>query len=212
MAQIEQKIAEYLNKNPHIRLSYAQGLINRRALARKIIDEDKSLSKRQFQAAVAALRRADLQGERTGGELPQFSSILIKDGITIANLSKSRDALSQIEKILPKISYEKNQTFKIVMGSESIKLFLDSKNQGLIDVYIQKKDIIYARKNMAEISLAYPQEASSHKGILSYLTTSLALHEIAVEEFLTCSPELLLYVDSQYSLKAYELLKSMQKK
>jgi len=229
MAQLDKIVDEYMSKNPQVRLSYQDGLINRRALARRIIEEEKSLSKLQFEALIAVLRRyesksdtksslacksgsKDKSSNKSNSKILSDFSILIKDGITIANLAKSRDALSQIEKILPKISYEKNQTFKIVMGSESIKLFLDSKNRGLIDIYIQKKDILYLKDNLAEISLTYSESASSEKGILSYLSTTLSMQEITVEEFLTCSPELLLYVNGSDSLKAYKILKEMQQK
>lgn len=213
MAQIEQIIGEYLNKNPQIRLSYAQGLINRRALARKIIDDEKSLSKSQFEATIAALRRIQNQKQGTSSQkiLSDFS-ILIKDGIAIANLSKSKDTIRQIQSFMPQISYEKNQTLKMVVGSESIKVFIDSKNSHLIEKFVCKSDILYMKKSITEISLSYPSQAREQKGIISYVSTCLFLHGIAIEEFLTCSPELLLYVNEKDSLKAYEILKNMQKK
>ena len=63
MAQLDKIVDEYMSKNPQVRLSYQDGLINRRALARRIIEEEKSLSKLQFEALIAVLRRYESKSD-----------------------------------------------------------------------------------------------------------------------------------------------------
>lgn len=212
MSQIERIVYEYMMANPAILEAYEQDLINRRALARKIIEQESTLKKNQFDAVVAMLRRLDIKKDTTNSKISlKGVRVLIKDNVAILNLQKSKELIKSLERVLAKISYEKNETFKMVIGNSSIKVFVDEKNLALLDPVTTKKDIIYSHKNISEISLQFPKKTSESKGVLSYLTTSLAINDVVVEEFLSCSPELLIYVRDDFSLKAYEMIKKMQK-
>ncbi len=226
MTQIEQIIEDYLNKNAHIRFACSDGLVNRRALARKIIEDQKTLSKSQFDAVLASLRRLNLEknNSRSSYLINQRNSsnsisstkmlsdftISIRDSIVIANLSRSSQTLKQIQQIFSHIPYEKNQIFKFVAGSDSAKLFLDFQNCDLVEKYIAKNEILYMKKDISEISLSYSDKIASQKGIISYISSSLFTNDIVVEEILTCSPQLLLYVTQTDSPKVYELLRRIQ--
>ena len=65
--------------------------------------------------------------------------------------------------------------------------------------------------NISEISVIFPEEAIKEKGILSTITRELAVNDIIVSELLTATPELLIYLKEEYVLKAYEILKRLQK-
>jgi hypothetical protein len=230
MAQIEQIIENYLNKNAHIRFAYSDGLVNRRALARKIIEEHKTLSKSQFDAVIASLRRLNLEKNKScsfylmnqrsstnstdlvnsNKTLSDFT-ISIRDSIVIANLSRSSQTLRQIQQIFSHIPYDKNQIFKFVAGSDSAKLFLDFQNYDLVEWYIPRNEILYMKKDISEISLSYSDKIASQKGIISYISSSLFTNDIVIDEILTCSPQLLLYVNQTDSPKVYELLRRIQR-
>ncbi|MFA5108176.1 MAG: hypothetical protein WC492_01435 [Candidatus Micrarchaeia archaeon] len=211
MTQIEKEVETFLIANPAIRQAYSQGLINRRALARKIIKENLALKPNQFEAVIAILRRTKKEGASQSVKIPNDIQISIKDNIAIANLQKTNQALQAVQKMASKISYEKNETFKVVLGTSSIKLFLDEKNLGLVESAIPKNEIIYIRKKIGELSLQFTEKSASQKGIIAFITASLSISDICVEEFLTCSPELLIYVKEENALKAFETIKRMQK-
>ncbi|MFH1306834.1 MAG: hypothetical protein ABIH83_04250 [Candidatus Micrarchaeota archaeon] len=213
MSQLEREVHEFMLANPAIRKSYSAKLINRRALARKIIREMPEIKKANFEAIIAVLRRMEFEKEEGGAtvSLIRDAAVVVKDNIAIANLQKSNELVKRIERIIPKISYEKNETFKFVVGTSSIKIFLDEKNLHLVDAFAGKREIIYIHKKITEISLQFPEKAVSTKGILSFITSSLSINDVIIEEFLSCSPELLIYVRGGQALKAYETIKKMQK-
>ena len=64
---------------------------------------------------------------------------------------------------------------------------------------------------MVEISLMFPDESVKSKGIISALTRELALNGVLIIEILTASPELLIYLEDKYLLKALEVIKCLQK-
>ena len=56
MSQIEQDFRQLLSKKPEIEKCYAEGLINRRALARYLVKQ-KIAERHQMEATIAMLRR-----------------------------------------------------------------------------------------------------------------------------------------------------------
>jgi hypothetical protein len=212
MSQIERVVYEYMMANPAIKEAYQMDLINRRALARHIIKQDTGLEKNQFEAVIAMLRRMQL--EKTKEQKPislKGVRVQTKDNVVIVNLNKSKELIKSLERMLAKISYEQNETFKMVLGTSSIKVFLDEKNLELLERLITKRDIIYTHDKINEISLQFPAKVSESRGVLSFVTSSLAINDVVVEEFLSCSPELLIYVNDDHALKAIETIKKMQK-
>ena len=197
--------------SPEIRKCYQLGLINRRALARRIINDSPNIKQGQFEAIIALLRRTKLpkQDKMFLSALPQIR-IVIKDKIAIVNLVKSKELVRQLERLIAKISYDKNETFKFVIGTDSVKVFIDEKNLCMIDDIVSKKDIIYKLRQISEISLLFPEKSADAKGIVAYLTSALSVNDVIIEEFLSCSPELLLYVKEEQALKAYETIKKLQ--
>ena len=213
MSQIERMVYDYLMGFPEIRKAYQLGLINRRALARRLIKDIPELKQGQFENIIATLRRLELpklEHKKIAAILPGIR-IVVKDKIAIINLVKSKELLKELQGLIAKIDYDKNETFKIVVGTSSVKVFIDEKNLGLLDEIASKKEIIYKHKNMSELSLLFPENASESKGIISHLSSALTINDIVIEEMLSCSPELLLYIKEEATLKTYEVLKKMQK-
>jgi hypothetical protein len=211
MSQIEQDFRQFLSKHPEIEICYQDGLINRRSLARYLIK--KNIAKQnQLEAAIAMLRRYNFQrkkGEECD-ELFRNIRVNIKDSILVLDFEKSKELLRKLEKIFAHTDYDKGDTLKIVVGSSSIKLFIDKKNEGkLKEIFLEYKP--KKIEHISELSLLFPEKATSSKGILSTLTKEFVLNDINITEFLTASPELLIYLKEEYVLKAYEIIKRLQK-
>ena len=56
----------------------------------------------------------------------------------------------------------------------------------------------------------FPKNAIKTKGLLSTVTKQLSLNNIIISELLTASPELLIYLNEEYILKAYEIIKRLK--
>lgn len=203
-------LQDFFNKNPDIRESRNKGLINRRALAKYIIEKEK-LSKNRFEALVTALRRFEsTPTTKETLDITKEIKISTKDNISILYLEKSGEVLSNISKVINLINFNKNETLKIVHGSLSIKLFIDEFNIKKISDIFPSKDITKIYSNISEISILFPDKAKKTKGIVSYVTSQLTVNNIAIIELLTCTPELIIYTDEKDLLKSYETLRRLK--
>ncbi|MBL7055115.1 hypothetical protein ISS05_05130 [Candidatus Woesearchaeota archaeon] len=210
MSQIEQDFRQFLSKKPEIEKSYQEGLINRRSLARYLIKNNIAKSN-QIEAVIAMIRRFEFKKkEKEDRDLFRKTRINIKDKILILDLEKEKNLLKKLRDIIANTDYDKGDTLKIVVGSSSIKLFIDESNIKKLKSIIENSKIKHKFSNMSEISIMFSEEAIKEKGILSTITNELTLNNIVITELLTTTPELIIYLKEGYVLKAYEVIKRLQ--
>ena len=125
MSQIEQDFKVFSIKHPEIEKAYREGLINRRALARYLIKQGIA-KKNQLEAVIAMLRRYDF-GKKEDNNHDTFKSVSvnIKDNILILDFEKDRVLLQKLQKVIAHTNYDQGDTLKIVVGSATIKVFID---------------------------------------------------------------------------------------
>lgn len=209
MTKINLLLNDYFNRKPHIRKAYAEGLINRRALARHIIKEE-ALND-SLDAMITALRRFDVpEAEKESLDIVKKINISTKGSIAIICMEKNNDTLEKLNKVISIVDYSKNETLKIVEGNQSLKLFVDGSKVGKIKEIFSSKDIIKIIKNIAELNLIFPENAIKTKGIVAYITANLQMNDINIVEILSCTPELIIYIDEKDLIKTYETVKRLQ--
>lgn len=208
MSQIEMILERFFSRNPDLREARNKGLVNRRALARYIANQEK-LGSDNFDALIMALRRypsVPSVGKDVRGLFRQMKTG-VKDSVAILCLKNSERVLERIPEIVKSLG--PNETFKLVEGTLSIKLFMDrSKIEGAKG-HFDQRDILDAYRNVGEISIILTGESTKTPGIVSYVTSRLAIDRINILELLTSTPEMLIYVDNADLLKAYEVIKSL---
>jgi len=211
MSELEQRFSSFIDRHPEIRA--AQNLLNVRAVARAFIKEE-NLQLKQIEAVVAMIRRFDIKPIISYTDQKIFSDIKIsiKDEITILDYEKSNIILEKLKDIVSGINYNKNETLKVVVGSHSVKIIIDSSNTELVKQKLGKTNLLKKYSNISEISLLFSSKAIEEKGIIAYVTSELLLGGINIEEIITCTPELIIYVDEKQSLKTYEILKKIKNK
>lgn len=203
-------LQNFFSKNPDVREARNKGIVNRRALAKYVIDKE-NLDKNKFEALVTALRRFETNPEsRVASDIVKEIKISTKDNIAILNLEKSEEILKNISKVINLIDFNKNETLKIVHGSLSLKLFIDDFNLKKIENIFSDRDIVSKYHNISELNLIFPNKSIKIKGIISYITSELMIGNINIIELLTCTPELIIYIDESDLLKAYEIVKRLK--
>lgn len=210
MSQIEHDFRQFLSKKPEIEKSYQEGLINRRSLARYLIR--KGIAKpNQLEAVVAMLRRFQFKDkEKEGRDLFKKVRINIKDNILILDFEKDKDLLKKLQNIIAHTDYDQGDTLKIVVGSSSIKLFIDEGKENKLKNMFGQFKLKHRLNRISEISIMFPDESIKSKGILSAITRELSIYGVVITELLTASPELLIYLREEHVLKAYEIIKRLQ--
>jgi hypothetical protein len=210
MSQLEQDFRLLLSAKPEIGKCCQHGLINRRSLARYLIRI--GMAKMiQFDAIVAMLRRYEFKKpSKEVMDIFRDIRVNIKDNIVVLDFDKNRELVHKLQRIISHTEYDKGDTLKIVIGSASVKLFIDKKNISKL------KDLLYEFRPMkiehiTELSLMFQEQASSSRGVLAAITNEFVLNDINITEFLTATPELLIYLREEYVLKAYAIIKRLQK-
>ena len=209
MSQIEQSFRRFLAKAPDIEKSYQRGLINRRSLARYLAQQH-VVRGNQLEATIAMLRRFDFAPlkEKEISKL-EFSRIAMKDHLAILEFEKDKQLLSDLQRLITQIDYDKGDTLKIVLGSSSITLFIDEEKEPsfpMLPRYTLKKK----NTQISEISLLFTPKTEEARGTLALITKEFLLNEIVIVELLTSSSELLIYLKENDVMKAYGILKSLQ--
>lgn len=213
MSQIEQDFRQLLTAKPEIEKCYTEGLINRRALARYLIKKGIA-EKSQMDATVAMLRRYEFSDEKKNQkeclDLFKHTRVTVRDKIAILDYKKDKTLMQKLQKIISHTDYDKGETLKIVIGSQSITVFIDQKKLESLKEVLEDYSLNHTEKNMSEISIIFPEETKKVKGTLSLLTKEFVLNDITITECLTASSELLIYLREEYVLKAYELVRRLQ--
>ncbi|MBT4539933.1 hypothetical protein HOC35_00320 [Candidatus Woesearchaeota archaeon] len=211
MSQIEQEFRLFLSKNPEVESCYQEGLINRRSLARYLIKQGIAKSN-QVDAVIAMLRRFQFKEiSKKNKDIFKGIKTQVKDNIIIFDFEKEKELVRKLDKLIANTDYDKGDTLKIVVGSGSVKLFIDEKNEAKVKDLLKMFKVKNKYKNISEISLMFDDKVVDAKGILCSVTKELAVNDVFITELLTASPELLIYLKEEFVVKAYEVLKRMQK-
>lgn len=210
MSQIELRVESLFTREPAIERCFRLGLVNRRALARLLVQRGE-VTREQFEAVVTALRRHPVvAAEPTSPDLFREVRVGLKDKIVIWDLDKDPALLRRLERVVAGIDYARGETLKLVVGTTSVKVFLDRAKEREVRPQLDPLRIRRRTEGISEFSLTFPKEATATPGVLSTLTRELSLHRVVVTELLTNSPELLIYLDDDQVTTAYETLRALR--
>ena len=210
MSQIEQDFRGFLSSRPEISKCYTTGLINRRSLARYLVKE-RIVASNKIEATIAMLRRFDFKPFAFDKSIFNDIKVTIKDGIIIFEFEKEKEVLKRLQKLITHINYDKGDTLKIVVGTAAIKMFVDKEREKEVKELFKEFKLKNRFTDITEMSVMFSEKATNSKGILSTLSTELALNDIIINELLTGAPELLIYLKEEYVIKAYEIIKRLSK-
>jgi hypothetical protein len=210
MSHIELGIRTVLGRHPEIEKCYQEGLINRRALARYLIANGVG-GPDDLDALVAALRRHDFGAlARKGAELFPQIRVTLKDRIMIIDFEKEKALLQDLQKVIGQFEYDRGDTLKLVVGTASIKLFVNEGKETALRSLFTRYTVQRRLDRLSEISMMFPEAVTETRGVLAVLTRELTLNDVVLMELLTASPELLIYVRDEHVAKAYEIIRRLQ--
>ncbi|MBN1157198.1 hypothetical protein JXA85_06250, partial [Candidatus Woesearchaeota archaeon] len=174
MSDLEQGFYGFLNRHPEIRAAF--DLLNIRALARAFMREE-HIDGNHLEAVVAMIRRTDIKPIVSSADRKMFNEIKIatRDEIVILDYGKSKGIVERIEHIVSKFDYDKNETLKVVIGSHSVKIIVDSSKAGFVKEQLGRGNLLKEYRHTSEISLLFSSRALEEKGIVAYIASELLL-------------------------------------
>src|SRR3989338_344755 len=158
MSQIEHLLRGALAKYPEIERCLQKGMVNRRSLARYLIQEGVAKGN-QMEALIATLRRYHFKEHAEESlHIVKNMRIQVKEGITILDFEKQKELVQEVKKLVDEIDYDKGDTFKLVVGSESVKIFIDEGKKEIIESLSRRFHLKKKYKQMDEISILFPEK------------------------------------------------------
>jgi aspartokinase len=209
MSNTVKDVWRFLDDSPCIRQVIKCNLINTRALAKYIIKEKKLEA--SLDAVIGALRRYETEPyENFFGKahivVRRIINLSTRSKLSVISLVKDADVQNKLPKLFTIIQYIKGDILRITQANESIKVLVDTKNLEKVIALFPKDKIIHIEQNLAEINMSLDPKMQETPGVLSVITTELAINGINIVEAITCPPEMLWFVKEKDLLKAYNVL------
>jgi len=208
MTNITHQVWKILDNSPYIKKVMSQGLVNTTALAKYLI-VNKNV-KGTLDAVSSAIRRYNFDHYEdifsNANKIVSLGEISTKS--KLANISLIKD--SEVEKILPKlfsiIQFHRGDVLRIIQADEAIKILVNEKNLDTVKNLFSNKKIIKIDRNLAEINMHLHPDAVKTPGIISVISTELAINGVNIMETMSCVPEMLWFVKEPDLLKAYNVI------
>jgi aspartokinase len=203
-----------IERDGALRNNLARGLINIRALARFI---QRAMNEQGQQpsldAIINAIRRYPVKESTIAHQntAKLLKKLTMKNKIVDVAIINGPEIAAALGKFASQIDYSRGETFRIVSGVESIRVVVDEKNGGKLTETVPKKSVRKIVRNLAEIIVSLSEIAEGTPGVVSTVTTELAIHAINMIEFMSCVPELIIVVDEKDALKSYDALDTLSK-
>lgn len=217
MTNIMRAVHLRIDRDSVLRQHMSQGIVNVRALAKKMLKDFKDASeinpKPSIDAVISAIRRYELKDDSNPIDKAikaiQDSKISTKTDVVIITLSKEDKMQDYLPKIFSQISFSKGELLRIMQGAERTKIIVDKKNLKKILSVIPESLIIDTPQNAAEINIRLSKSALKVPGVITILSSELAMNKINVLEVVSCLPEFIWFVDQKDLLEAHRLLFSL---
>ena len=192
MKNINKEVWRYLDNHLTIKKNLADGLINGRALAKKIsADLHTNCS---LNSIITAIRRyhIDLQEKE---HLPKVyalmkeAKVLVRTKLAALLLKKNESIRKKLAELYQKIDFEGGDTFRIFEVNKYIKIILDEKLLEEAVKVFQKIDIVDSEKHLGELTIIYGTDITKTPGVFAFLSNELAANNVSIVDSTICHSE-----------------------
>jgi hypothetical protein len=198
-----------IERDPVIKKGLQREIINSRALARFIQQDDRiDLS---LDSILGIIRRYPRAAEATAGtdQILRDCELTMRSRIGDLAVEHGPHIMRQIAEFAGSTRSTSGENLRVVVGQRSIRVIAEQKALEKFRKTFQEKEIVRYSDNLVEISLLLTPEAEQTKGIYARITTELALNDVNLVGIMCCSPESILLVEEKDAPKAIETIQDM---
>jgi hypothetical protein len=209
VADIRRWVERFIEADPVIKKGLQRRIINSRALARYIL-EAKGVDS-TLDTVLGIVRRYPLSAENDSRDRQVFKDCEIATRNNVADLAVENgpDIMRRIAEFASTIRSNRGESLRVTAGFRSIRVIADEKALESFRQTLRSKEIINYSNHLAEISLLFPPEAKSTKGIIAKISTELALNDVNLVGIICNSPEDILLVTEADAPRALQVLQRM---
>jgi hypothetical protein len=202
-------VRETIERDSVIRNGLAKGLVNVRALARRIQVE--SHEETTFEALVAAIRRypiRDAMAERIamGGLITKLG---MKNKIADVTIRNAPEIPVLLGKFSEDVDYARGETLSIVSGSKNVRVVVDEKNLEKLIKMLPKNSVLGLLRSLAAVIITYDERAYTTPGFSAAMFNELAMAGINLDDFIQSPPDGFFIVAERDALRAYQALERL---
>ena len=209
MAEIRRLVERILESDPVIKEGLRRKIINSRALARYILEEDGIDSTQD--AVLGIIRRYPLEHEKSSRLREVFKNCEIAMRTKMGDLAveNGHDMMRKIAEFAGSVKTTKGESLRVVVGLQSIRVIADQKALEGFRKTFRPNEVIDYSEDLAEISVLLPPEAMNARGIIAKITTELALNGVNLLGIWCCTPEDIMLVTENDAARALETLQRL---
>ena len=205
-------VKETVERDGVVKHGLARALINVRALARSI--QVATPGETSFDAILSAIRRYPIKqssARRTSiGKM--ILKLSMKNRIVVVSIRNQPELQLMIARFAGEVNYARGESFRVVSGMESVSVTIDSKNLNKLDSKIPKQAVLRKLENLAEIVVDMASDVDDTSGVLSAITTELAMNDVNIVQLSTVGPgRIIILAKEKDAMRAYQSLEEMSK-
>ena len=214
MKNINRVVWRYIDNNIAVKKNLFDGLVNVRALAKKVIN-DLHLSC-SLNAVISSIRRYEgkVDGKETVTQvykLLQKSKISTKTKLCSVLFCKNQEIRKKLGELFMKIDFEGGDLLRIFEVTKYIKIIIDEKTLTDVKEIFSKKEIVDIEKNIGEINISYNIDITKTPGVFAVLSNELAVNNISVVDSMICHSEHIILVKEKDMEKAFSVVFSLSR-
>ncbi|MBS3131583.1 hypothetical protein J4212_04080 [Candidatus Woesearchaeota archaeon] len=209
MANITNKVWQFIERDPAIKRDMERGVINSMALAKYIIKEGKI--KASINAVISAIRRYSPEDTKAIDykairNVLQSSKLSTKTRMAIIALSRDDEVLGKFPKVISQIDFHKGEALRMVESREKVLFIVDDRNLEKVTSIFSRQKILSIKKSIGELTIRLGENSEKTVGVLATILNEIAMNGVNVIEPIGCLPEFMVYVQEKDLLKAHEVL------
>ena len=178
MNDTKRRIERVIETDPVIKKGLQRGIINTRALARYILDNEAIDSTPD--AVLGIIRRYPLSnGESSGvNQVLGECELSLRNRVADFELEYHRDRLTQIPRFTSNHGTTRAENVKVLVGAGLVRVISDQKALENYLRELQPGEVVRYSTNLAEISIRIPPGTHDTRGLTAKITTEFVLNDI----------------------------------
>lgn len=215
-ASLSKEVRALIDRDPYVKNTLADGLINYSALARCLAPKIKKSLDREIKEEsliVAIKRHADEINGKTSRndylDLLARSTISMQDDISYALISRNRHVLEEIESMLEKTDWHQAEIRIVIDAPNRVIVVLKSPRMTTLKDKF-KDDFLDFSEGNCLITMREPIESKNIYGVIAEITSRLSRKGISIE-LVSAPPDLHFLVNEKDAEEAYTTLRHLIK-
>lgn len=209
MTNINKDVWRYLDNNLAVKKNLFEGVINVRALAKRIISD--LHTNWSLHSVISAIRRYEGKAEQRDYMKELYKQLKAAKLSTKTKLCsvlfyKKSAVRKRLSELFATIDFEGGDILRIFEVSKYIKIIIDEKTIINVNKIFDKDQIVNIEKNIGELNIIYSEEITKIPGLFAAIANELAANNISIVDSMICHSEHIIIVQEKDIQHAFDVL------